>query len=111
MSRRVNPSIGDDQQIGPIPLILTGTLEKPSLKPDPALIQNFIINLAKEKFQKLFPSEKPVKESESGDQTAETQPANPLAELMRQDKDKKSDSERAVQTGMALLESLLKKPQ
>ncbi len=113
VSRKIKPSIEENERIGPIPLILTGTLQKPSLKPDPALIQNFVINLAKEKFQKFFqPQESAEKAGDLADsKTEENGPANPLAELMRQDGEKKSNSERAVQTGMALLESLLKKPE
>jgi len=113
MSRKINPSISSEEQIGPIPLILTGTLEKPSLKPDPALIQNFIINLAKEKFQKLFPSQASGQKTElqAGSETSEIPLSNPLADLMRQGEGKQSNSEKAVQTGMALLESLLKKPE
>lgn len=113
LSKKINPATGENEKIGPIPLILTGTLEKPSVKPDAALIQNFVINLAKQKFQKIFPAQAPAEKA--GDtataETAETKSENPLADLMSKDGANRSNTEKAVQTGMALLESLLKKPE
>jgi hypothetical protein len=50
LSQRIVPNIGSRMRLGPIPIIVLGTLSKPSLRTDPMLIGAFLENFAAQRF-------------------------------------------------------------
>lgn len=60
LSRRIAPKIGENMRLGPIPILVVGTIENPSVRTDPMLIQTFLQNLVQGQFvsitSKFLPS-------------------------------------------------------
>ncbi len=109
LSRKINSSLSETDRIGPIPMILTGKIDQPSIKTDPALIQDFIGNLLSSKLSNILSKQgwlkkpsHPAAASEAGvpQQIADAQNAQ------NSQPTQKASKKELVQTGMTLLESL-----
>ena len=109
LSRRISSKVNPGDRLGPIPFLLTGKLAHPDLKPDPALIQELILNIAQQHFDKIVPIQnwfqvqKPISQEKASLEKA-LEPSTPNSKDAR-----RNIEEKAIQTGMTLLESLFEK--
>ncbi|MBI4395140.1 MAG: DUF748 domain-containing protein [Candidatus Omnitrophica bacterium] len=53
LSKRIVPGLGENMRLGPIPVLITGSLTQPSLRKDPMLIGVFLESLVRQQFSKI----------------------------------------------------------
>ncbi|OGX06511.1 MAG: hypothetical protein A3G87_05835 [Omnitrophica bacterium RIFCSPLOWO2_12_FULL_50_11] len=111
LSRRISSKVSEHTRLGPIPILVVGTIEEPSVRTDPMLIQTFLQNLLQERFlsitSKFIPSfrrDLPILAPPRGDQKQEGSPEGSKAPSPS------SDLKQALITsGFNLLEQFLSK--
>ncbi|PIQ87502.1 MAG: hypothetical protein COV74_00600 [Candidatus Omnitrophica bacterium CG11_big_fil_rev_8_21_14_0_20_45_26] len=96
MTKKIDPEAKPDARLGPIPLLLTGSVDSPKLAPDPGLIPAFVANLLAGKVKKVI---------------AEKDWFGDLSQRVSRSADefKNQGQDQAVQSGLTLLESLFQK--
>ncbi len=107
LSRKIDKQLSEGNRLGPIPLMLTGKIDSPKLKPDPSLIQDFVQNLIGRKLGKIL-SNGDLLKNLSG-QTAGSQGQAPSPAQRSSQTAQPKPGEQLVETGMTLLESLFQK--
>ncbi len=84
LARKIIPRFDEEARLGPIPLLIVGNVERPSVRPDPMLIETFAGNLIRQQFSKISsrvlspldkgwaPSSKEEADSEAGGEELNT---------------------------------------
>lgn len=98
LSRKIDSSLTENDRMGPIPLLLSGKIDSPSLRPDPSLIKDFVQNLISGKLGKILADQGFFKPSQTSNQA----PAG-------QNRSDQRPGDGLAETGMTLLESLFQK--
>ncbi|MBI4388464.1 MAG: hypothetical protein HY582_05425, partial [Candidatus Omnitrophica bacterium] len=102
LSRKIDRRLNDTDRLGPIPLLLTGKIDSPSLRPDPSLIQDFLRNLIERQLGKILAGRDWFKKAGFvSDQAEEPQKATPPAS--------QETEQNLLGAGATLLESLFSK--
>ncbi len=53
ISQKISSHIGDNTRLGPIPILVVGTISQPSIRKDPMLIGTFLESLIQQQFSKI----------------------------------------------------------
>lgn len=53
LSHKISSELDENERLGPIPLLVMGSIENPSVRPDPMLIETFVSSLAREQLSKI----------------------------------------------------------
>lgn len=97
LARRIASQMEDNERLGPIPLLLVGTITRPSIQKDPVLIQTFLDYFVRNQFSKiasrLMPKKNQPTESDFVSASAGQKPTDMKQAL--------------VESGFNLLEQLL----
>lgn len=99
LSRRIYPDLKVGDRLGPIPLLLTGKISDPVLAPD---VQDFLSNLATQSLEKIIPIKDWFKTPPTEESIKKEAPSAPSQTSSEQT----ANTQKVIQTGMALLESL-----
>ncbi len=103
LSRKINSRIEEGNRMGPIPLLLTGSVSSPSLRPDPAFIRDFLMSFAAGKISKILAGQNWLQKLSPAfsDEAAQSDETGPVSG--------QTPSNDAASAGMLLLESLFQK--
>ena len=103
LSRKIDSKLGPEDRLGPIPLLLTGKIESPTLRPDPSLVKDFIGSLLSNKFGDVIAGKGWLKSFSQKQSNA-----LPVSDAATSQESNRPQDQLA-QTGLTLLESLFQK--
>ena len=109
LGQKVSPQLGENMQLGPIPILITGSITQPSIRKDPMLIGAFLESLMQQQFSKIasrfiptssrpVPEELANHENQAGEETVGSKTGQP-----------QTTEQALLESGFNLLEGFLSK--